>query len=697
MTRRLLSVTTAIMLVFASSEKPLGVPSFITSAASQAIDPALAANLQNARAAVESAKAALTEAQAKGEGEDVARQALDAAMAQQAAAEEQANAAKAAQADAVAPEPPKKEPPKKELPKPETQEQEAAETPADKPAESEQPKEQTQAPEAEPIEKPITEATDTPDPAPEKPDTPVNSDAIEAAEDVAPPEVKPKKPVADAPVESENGTDASGVDPKPDATEPVEKPEQVKSDETTEKPVEKPAADTEAAAPEGKPEQENPVTDSDQKPEEKPTAEGDITDKPENATVSTPADKEVPVPAKEQEESVTQKPKVRPKKAKEVEVTPPQAKEKPAKEEAGVDAKPSDNAPVAKDLSDVPIEKQIEAAAEKPAAVLPDDVTKAQQESLKAAERVRRAEAKQKRAELIAAAAAGVAVGALLPILGGKVVEDEGDRFVVERNGEYFVRRDESALFRDEGTDVVVENLRGGRTRETVTRPNGTQIVTLRDPGGYVLRRLKVLPNGDEITLFDTREEGAQQFVDYDRTLPPLQVDIPQEQYIVSGGSYDRDYLSGVFLAPPVEQVDTRYSLRNIRENNRIRSKVRRVDLDSITFDTGSATVRQSQVPFLADTAGSLLDVIGQNPQAVFLIEGHTDAVGSEIYNLTLSDRRAETVARILVDAYGVPPENLVVEGYGEQFLKINSQAAERQNRRVTIRNISPLLTTDAR
>jgi outer membrane protein OmpA-like peptidoglycan-associated protein len=78
----------------------------------------------------------------------------------------------------------------------------------------------------------------------------------------------------------------------------------------------------------------------------------------------------------------------------------------------------------------------------------------------------------------------------------------------------------------------------------------------------------------------------------------------------------------------------------------------------------------------------------------VFLIEGHTDAVGQELYNLTLSDRRAETVARILVEAYGVPAENLVVQGYGEEFLKINTDGNERQNRRVTVRNISPLLTT---
>lgn len=675
MTRRLLSVTTAIMLVFATSGKPVGVPAFIAEATAQSIDPALVANLENANAAVAAAEAALADAQAKGEGMEAAQQALEAAKAQQAAAQEQVNAAQAAQPETVPQEAPK---------------QEAVEAPAEKPADTEQPQEQTQAPDAEPVEKPAAEAADVPDPAPEKPDA-------ETAGDEASPESKPENPVAETPAEAEPEKEAST--PETDAQPPQAKPE-----ETAEQPVEKPAAEADAGTADERPKPDNPATDVTQKPEEKPQSDekaAEAEDKPEGKPTAKPAVKEGEVAA--------EKPKADSDQAKEAEVAPPPSKEKPVeadvkengveekKEEVAKDPQPSPDAPEAKELADAPIEKQIEAAEKKPAAVVPDEVTKAQQESLKAAEKVRRAEAKQKRAELIAAAAAGVAVGALLPVLGGKVVEDEGDRFVVERNGEYYVRRDESALFRDEGAEVFVEPLQGGRTRETITRPNGVRIVTLRDPGGYVLRRLKVLPNGDEITLFDTREEGAERFIDYDSTLPPLQVDIPQEQYIVSGGAHDRHYLSDVFLAPPVEPVETRYSLRNIRENNRIRSKVRRVDLDSITFDTGSATVRQSQVPYLADIAGSLLDVVGQNPQAVFLIEGHTDAVGSEIYNLTLSDRRAETVARILVDAYGVPPENLVVEGYGEQFLKIETQAAERQNRRVTIRNISPLLTTAAR
>jgi outer membrane protein OmpA-like peptidoglycan-associated protein len=84
---------------------------------------------------------------------------------------------------------------------------------------------------------------------------------------------------------------------------------------------------------------------------------------------------------------------------------------------------------------------------------------------------------------------------------------------------------------------------------------------------------------------------------------------------------------------------------------------------------------------------------VAQNPSEVFLIEGHTDAVGVDVDNLSLSDRRAESVAVILSEQFQVPGENLTTQGYGEQYLKVPTDAPERLNRRVTVRRITPLLT----
>lgn len=81
-----------------------------------------------------------------------------------------------------------------------------------------------------------------------------------------------------------------------------------------------------------------------------------------------------------------------------------------------------------------------------------------------------------------------------------------------------------------------------------------------------------------------------------------------------------------------------------------------------------------------------------KNPAETFLIEGHTDAVGSDESNLVLSDERAASVANVLTDVYGIPPENLATQGYGERYLKVQTLGPEQQNRRVTIRRVTPLV-----
>jgi len=61
--------------------------------------------------------------------------------------------------------------------------------------------------------------------------------------------------------------------------------------------------------------------------------------------------------------------------------------------------------------------------------------------------------------------------------------------------------------------------------------------------------------------------------------------------------------------------------------------------------------------------ADGLIRAIQRNPREVFLIEGHTDAVGNDVDNLSLSDRRAESAAELLTQQFGVPAENLTSQG----------------------------------
>ena len=69
-------------------------------------------------------------------------------------------------------------------------------------------------------------------------------------------------------------------------------------------------------------------------------------------------------------------------------------------------------------------------------------------------------------------------------------------------------------------------------------------------------------------------------------------------------------------------------------------------------------------------------------------------ATGKAAMNLALSDRRAESVALALTEYFDIPPENMVVQGYGESELLIDTQDSEAANRRVEVRVITPLLRT---
>jgi outer membrane protein OmpA-like peptidoglycan-associated protein len=144
--------------------------------------------------------------------------------------------------------------------------------------------------------------------------------------------------------------------------------------------------------------------------------------------------------------------------------------------------------------------------------------------------------------------------------------------------------------------------------------------------------------------------------------------------------------------AAPVEPLERSYALDEVLYTANLRDRMPRIDIDTITFDFGSWEVTPDQAAKLRPLAEAMLRAIELNPNEVYLIEGHTDAVGTEEDNLSLSDRRAEAVAIVLTEQYGIPPENLTTQGYGEEYLKVSTQDAERRNRRVTVRRIGPLL-----
>jgi outer membrane protein OmpA-like peptidoglycan-associated protein len=70
-------------------------------------------------------------------------------------------------------------------------------------------------------------------------------------------------------------------------------------------------------------------------------------------------------------------------------------------------------------------------------------------------------------------------------------------------------------------------------------------------------------------------------------------------------------------------------------------------------------------------------------------VEGHTDSIGSDSYNLRLSERRAESVKQYLVQRFQIPSDRLVVRGFGKsQPIASNATPDGRdKNRRVEVVN----------
>lgn len=274
--------------------------------------------------------------------------------------------------------------------------------------------------------------------------------------------------------------------------------------------------------------------------------------------------------------------------------------------------------------------------------------------------------------------------------------EDSGFRVVFEFNNQLIVQNQDRPRLQRDSSERTIENLRNGRVRETIDRPNGTRIITIYNRNGDILRRSRFTPDGEEYILVyvdEDREEDLLLWRDPGLDLPPLRLTIPAREYILDAEEAEEEELIDFLYQPPVERVQRLYSIDEVKRSARVRDSVRRLEIGNLTFDSGKATISPNQVIALTNVANAMLDLLVQNPAETFLIEGHTDAVGSDISNLSLSDRRAETIAIVLSDIFGVPPENLATQGYGERYLKVRTEAAERVNRRVTIRRITPLVS----
>ena len=102
----------------------------------------------------------------------------------------------------------------------------------------------------------------------------------------------------------------------------------------------------------------------------------------------------------------------------------------------------------------------------------------------------------------------------------------------------------------------------------------------------------------------------------------------------------------------------------------------------TILFDTGRATLKTETVSVFVD----IIKILNEYPTAKFTVEGHTDSVGSEKLNQSLSEKRANSVRDFLIKE-GIGSDRLTAIGYGEAkpIATNNTRTGRTQNRRVEI------------
>jgi outer membrane protein OmpA-like peptidoglycan-associated protein len=128
--------------------------------------------------------------------------------------------------------------------------------------------------------------------------------------------------------------------------------------------------------------------------------------------------------------------------------------------------------------------------------------------------------------------------------------------------------------------------------------------------------------------------------------------------------------------------VEERQEITHVVEDNDLPA----IDLE-VFFNFDSSEITPEALPILKKLGAALSDE--KLKGSVFLVAGHTDAKGSDAYNLSLSDQRAKAVAGFLVENFHIDPKQLVAVGFGEEKLKNPENPLAAENRRVQVVNMA--------
>lgn len=267
--------------------------------------------------------------------------------------------------------------------------------------------------------------------------------------------------------------------------------------------------------------------------------------------------------------------------------------------------------------------------------------------------------------------------------------------------------------FPDTNLSRILADATSGFFRSYTFQP-GTISVSV-GKAGYetLLQSVNVTGNADEVVRFLLKKEGAGDSNNapglfkgniYDENGKPVAglLSFPDAPFktkeVQSPGSFSIKIPPGLYQvdvkAPgyllqgkrisvgPGEKVIYDFNLRKRPLDPRVISNGDKLTLkDVINFAFNSDVIERGSYGILDEVA----DIVLSNPEyALIRIEGHTDDVGGDAYNLSLSDRRARSVVNYLLNK-GIPPERMQAVGWGKAkpVSEGTGEASRALNRRV--------------
>jgi outer membrane protein OmpA-like peptidoglycan-associated protein len=202
----------------------------------------------------------------------------------------------------------------------------------------------------------------------------------------------------------------------------------------------------------------------------------------------------------------------------------------------------------------------------------------------------------------------------------------------------------------------------------------------------HKLTALKAITLGAALSMTAGLAFAADNNVSTDQILSALQPK-PPTRSLSAGPQIDPSVKAKeIGFVQTIRNRKTRsLSMGEREEIAEIASTKPKIDLD-IQFDYNSAEISASSLPAVQSLGKALSDANLRG--STFVVAGHTDAIGGEAFNQGLSERRADSIKKYLVDKFDIAGSDLVTVGYGKDKPKDPNAPMDPINRRVQVVNM---------